>query len=172
MRPPYPKILIIDQDPVDFLFDELMIYSGEDGYTYVSFNAVCAKFAFDLEDELRGLAQYPILHMGMHYHLRLNEEDKEEITLMFRMGHFALWLAILAPERIQDEPIRLRLIGFQNEVAQLLEEAVHEGRLTHAPTITYLLSENLEIAQGYRSTIQLMVKLRSRLLKRLPKTNQ
>ena len=167
MRPPYPKILIIDQDPVDFLFDELMIYSGEDGYTYVSFNVVCAKLAFDLDDELRDLTQYPSIHSGMHYHLRLNEEDKEKITLMFRVGHFALWLAILSPERIQAEPLRLRLVGFQDEVAQLLEESVHEGRLTHAPTITYLLSENLEIAQGYRSTIQLLVKLRSRLLKRL-----
>lgn len=157
-----PKVLITDHEEIDFFAGELTIFLAMDGLTYVSLDAIFTMLNLNSEDELARMLSHPALQSGLRCRRQNRPGDfQEEIGYFMRTGHFALWLSTLngSVEASLEDP----LIGYQLEAAQVLEEAFLEGRLVKTPNISRLIEENDDRVQSYKSTLQLLVRLRSRL---------
>lgn len=157
-----PTVFITDHEEVDFFAGELTLFLAMDGLTYVSLDAICATLKLNREDELARVLSHPALQSGLRCRRQYRPGSfQEEIGYFMRTGHFALWLSTLnsGVEAGLEDP----LIGYQQEAAQVLEEAFLEGRLVKTPNISRLIEGNDERVQSYKSTLQLLVRLRSRL---------
>lgn len=116
------------------------------------------------------VSSYPILLSGMRYYLIAPTKDYIETRLLFRVGSFALWLALLQAGLDIELDLQSKVQSYQNEIILVLGEAFHEGRLINTPTISRLIEEDHEIVKSYKSTIHLLVQLRSRIYRTLSRS--
>lgn len=141
-------------------FHTVPVYQGQDDFLYAALKTMCHIFGLDEQDEISRIQQHTILKTQ----LVIMETDKELKQICLRLGFIGTWLLNLPIEIVEKTKDKNELTIFQQNAAQILEEAFCEGRLTEWPLIANLLEHDSPAVAAYKKAVAMLGLARDQLV--------
>lgn len=138
----------------------LPVLQGDNGFLYTALASLCQVFGLIEDEEVIRIQQHTVLKSKLVKAYINNKSDQ----LCLRIGFIGTWLVNLPIDAVEDEGDKEDLITFQQNAAQVLEEAFCAGRLTEWPLIAGLLEEDEPTVIAYKDAVAIMSLARDQLV--------
>lgn len=158
----------IEQKQVLFYDDEIIAVKLDDNEIYVPIRPVCDLLGLSWPGQRQRINRDPVLSQEMtlvcvthtgHAHGQHQDVDMSCLPLKFMSG----FLFGISASRVKAE-LRERLITYQRECYEVLNEAFQEGRLTSEPSFSTLLESNSPATQAYKMAEAIMRMARQQIM--------
>lgn len=141
-------------------FHTVPVFQGHDGFLYAALNTMCQIFGLNEQEEISRIQQHTILKTQ----LSIIKTASQPNEICLRLGYIGSWLLNLPIEAVEKTRDRDELVIFQQNAAQILEEAFCDGRLTEWPLIANLLEQDSPAVDAYKKAVAMLGLARDQLV--------
>ena len=130
----------LSQRIVPFEGDELIGVQNTDGAVYAVFSRLCDNLTVNREGQVRRIRAHAVMNTAL-VPLTVETLGGTQQVLCLKLSMIPLWLSSLQANRIKDEQIRVKLVRYQHDAADVLWQAfkpqiINEDQATELATST------------------------------------
>jgi DNA-directed RNA polymerase beta' subunit len=157
----------VEQKAVEFYDDEIVAVRVDDGTVLVPIRPICDLLGLNWSGQRQRIMRDAVLSKKTQpcvvvTHTQGQPDQRREM-LTLPLDYISGFLFGINANRAK-ESVRAKLIQYQEECYQVLDEAFREGRLTSEPSFSDLLNEDTPAVQAYRALQQLTLLARNQVL--------
>jgi hypothetical protein len=161
----------LSQRIVPFEGDELIGVQNTDGAVYAVFSRLCDNLTVNREGQVRRIRAHAVMNTAL-VPLTVETLGGTQQVLCLKLSMIPLWLSSLQANRIKDEQIRVKLVRYQHDAADVLWQAfkpqiINEDQATELATSTDAeLAQLAQIAEMGRAIVRMaeeQIELRRRM---------
>jgi hypothetical protein len=155
-----PQIEVVAEYELRYFNKPVLVVKAKNNHLYAILLSLCAIFGLNEIIETERIQTHTVLQKML---------AKTSICGLpnlrcLRVDYIATWLLNIPLENLSNPTEKKELATFQQNAAQVLEEAYRAGRLTEPLLITELLEYDSDVGNAYREALAVLGLAREQLL--------